>query len=84
MLFCCNTSKIICDNHICNADFISPVFYSMCEIDDLKLCDGPDSKVLARKELLVDTLWGPFSGSIQSDETANGVSNQVIKKSIGS
>ncbi|XP_047008862.1 zinc finger protein ZFPM1 isoform X2 [Ictalurus punctatus] len=47
--------------------------------DDLKLCDGPeDSKVLACKDLLVDTLWGPFSGSIQSDETANGVSNQSL------
>ncbi|GAA6101746.1 zinc finger protein ZFPM1 isoform X1 [Tachysurus ichikawai] len=45
--------------------------------DDLKLCDvQEDSKVLARKDLLVDTIWGPFSGSIQSDESANGVSNQ--------
>ncbi|KAK2848028.1 hypothetical protein Q7C36_009710 [Tachysurus vachellii] len=47
--------------------------------DDLKLCDvQEDSKVLARKDLLVDTIWGPFSGSIQSDESANGVSNQSL------
>lgn len=58
---------------------IFPFFFSLCaQTDDLKLCDGlEDSKVLARKDLLVDTVWGPFSGSIQSDESANGVSNQV-------
>lgn len=60
--------------------FFPPLFLLT---DDLKLSDGPeDSKVLACKDLLVDTLWGPFSGSIQSDETAKEESNQVIKNQM--
>ncbi|TSK38528.1 Zinc finger protein ZFPM1 [Bagarius yarrelli] len=47
--------------------------------DDLKLCDGlEDSKIVACKDLLVDTIWGPFAGSIQSDESTNGVSNRSL------
>lgn len=66
-----NIFKILLINPYCFS-------YLCLQTDDLELCDGlEDSKVLARKDLLVDTIWGPFPGSIQSDETANAVSNQV-------
>ncbi|KAL6479035.1 hypothetical protein MHYP_G00124680 [Metynnis hypsauchen] len=45
--------------------------------DDLELSDGPeDPKVVARRDLLLDTVWGPFSGTIQSDEASDGTSSE--------
>ncbi|XP_066541450.1 zinc finger protein ZFPM1 isoform X2 [Hoplias malabaricus] len=45
--------------------------------DDLEPSEGlEDLKVLARRDLSVDTVWGPFSGTIQSDATADGTSNE--------
>ncbi len=36
-----------------------------------------DFKVLALRDLSGDTVWGPFSGSIQSEETTDGPANKV-------
>lgn len=36
-----------------------------------------DFKVLALRDLSGDTVWGPFSGSIQSGETADGPASEV-------
>uniref|UniRef100_A0A8B9KXX2 Zinc finger protein, FOG family member 1 n=2 Tax=Astyanax mexicanus TaxID=7994 RepID=A0A8B9KXX2_ASTMX len=45
--------------------------------DDLELSEGlEDPKVVAHRDLPVDTVWGPFAGSIQSDDAADGASNE--------
>ncbi|XP_077424644.1 zinc finger protein ZFPM1 [Vanacampus margaritifer] len=39
--------------------------------DELQLSkEGGDRKVVARRELLADTIWGPYPGSLQSDGSA--------------
>ena len=41
-------------------------------VDDLELSDdtaGP--KVLARRDLTTDTLWGPYTGIVQSGEAGD-------------
>ncbi|XP_076849742.1 zinc finger protein ZFPM1 isoform X2 [Brachyhypopomus gauderio] len=46
-------------------------------MDDLELGEGlEDSKVLARRDLSVDTVWGPFPGTVQSSMNADGSSNE--------
>lgn len=46
--------------------------------DDFELSEQlEDPKVVARRDLAVDTVWGPFPGTIQSDATADGTSNEV-------
>uniref|UniRef100_A0A9J7ZTY2 Zinc finger protein, FOG family member 1 n=1 Tax=Cyprinus carpio carpio TaxID=630221 RepID=A0A9J7ZTY2_CYPCA len=46
--------------------------------DDLMLSGSADDfKVLALRDLSDDTVWGPFSGSIQSGETTDGPANEV-------
>ncbi|XP_042600113.1 zinc finger protein ZFPM1-like [Cyprinus carpio] len=45
--------------------------------DDLMLSGSADDfKVLALRDLSGDTMWGPFSGSIQSGETTDGPANE--------
>lgn len=45
--------------------------------DDLMLSGAADDlKVLALRDLPVDTVWGPFSGSIQSEEPTDGVTSE--------
>ncbi|XP_042631291.1 zinc finger protein ZFPM1-like isoform X1 [Cyprinus carpio] len=45
--------------------------------DDLMLSGSADDfKVLALRDLSDDTVWGPFSGSIQSGETTDGPANE--------
>ncbi|XP_077049498.1 zinc finger protein ZFPM1 isoform X3 [Siphateles boraxobius] len=45
--------------------------------DDLMLSGSADDfKVLALRDLSGDTVWGPFSGSIQSGETTDGPANE--------
>ncbi|XP_051513358.1 zinc finger protein ZFPM1-like isoform X2 [Myxocyprinus asiaticus] len=45
--------------------------------DDLMLSKGADDlKVLALRDLSADTVWGPFSGSIQSEEPTDGLASE--------
>ncbi|XP_030646655.1 zinc finger protein ZFPM1 [Chanos chanos] len=45
--------------------------------DNLELNEASeDSKILTRSDLRVDTLWGPYAGSIQSEETRDEATNE--------
>lgn len=51
--------------------------------DDLVLSGAADDlKVLALRDLPVNTVWGPFSGSIQSDEPTDGTTNESSVMSL--
>jgi hypothetical protein len=51
----------------------SLTLYSLIlSVDDLELSDGTvGPKVLACRDLTTDTLWGPYTGIVQSEEAGD-------------
>ncbi|KAJ7997746.1 hypothetical protein DPEC_G00215320, partial [Dallia pectoralis] len=49
--------------------------------DDLQLTDADDPKILASRDLPPDTLWGPYTGTVQSEETRGDRGTPSLKGS---